>query len=226
MLGTDPDFPHSGGSVGVWGFDFRDSTLISSTYHNDLMSYCYNQGWLSDYYYEGVDYREQVEGKREQPLADAAHESDMLVLWGGVQGGEFRIEPLFPASVSAQLPEWDGPYHLEGFGGDAILFSLSFTPGQDKYFLFAIPVEQDWKGSLDRVLTGPEGSVAIGADDRRALSVFRDARTGEVRGILRDWDGDLPVALQQAVDHGVMTVQGLTESVRQRSLVPFHNNNI
>ena len=115
----------------------------------------------------------------------------------------------------------DGPYHLEGFGSDVILFSLSFTPGQDKfgdkYFLFAIPIEQDWEASLDRiVLTGPEGSVAIGADDQRSLSVFRDATTGEVRGILRDWDGDLPVALQQAGDLSVTTVQGLTDSVRPR----------
>ena len=103
---TDPDFPHSGGSVGVWGFDFRDSTVISPTYHKDIMGYCYDQGWLSDYFYENViDYREQVEGKGEQLLAGAAHESDMLVLWGGVQGGKLRIEPSFSASVSAQLPE-------------------------------------------------------------------------------------------------------------------------
>ena len=220
--GADPDFPHPGGGVGGWGFDFRDSTLISPTYHKDIMGYCYEQGWLSDYYYENViDYREQVEGKRERPLADDAHKSDMLILWGGVQGGELRIEPLFSASVSAQLPEMDGPYLLEGFGRNTILFSLSFTPGEDKfgdkYFLFAIPVEQDWEGSLDRiVLTGPEGSVTIGADNQRTLSVFRDASTGEVRGILRDWDGDLPVALQQAGDLNVTTVQGLTDSVRQR----------
>ena len=219
---SDPQFPHLGGGVGVWGFDFRDSTLISPAYHKDIMGYCYDQGWLSDYYYENViDYREQIEGKREQPIADAAHESDMLVLWGGVQGGKLRIEPLFSAPVSAQLPETDGPYLLEGFGEDTILFSLSFTPGQDKfgdkYFLFAIPVEQDWQEALDRiVLTGPEGSVAIGADDQRTLSVFRDASTGEVRGILRDWDGDLPIALQQAGDLSVTTVQGLTDSVRQR----------
>ncbi|MYD56571.1 MAG: hypothetical protein F4246_06115 [Rhodothermaceae bacterium] len=219
---TDPDFPHSDGSVGVWGFDFRDSTLISPTYHKDIMGYCYDQGWLSDYFYENViDYREQVEGKREQPFAEVANESDMLVLWGGVRGGELRIEPLFSASVAAQLPEVSGPYHLEGFGGNVSLFSLSFTPGEDKfgdkYFLFAIPVEQDWEGSLDRiVLTGPEGSVTIGADDQRTLSVFRDASTGEVRGILRDWDGNLPIALQQAGDLSVTTIQGLTDSVRQR----------
>ena len=219
---TDPDFPHSDGGVGVWGFDFRDSTLISPISHKDIMGYCYDQGWLSDYYYENViDYREQVEGKREHELADDAHESVMLILWGGVQGGELRIEPLLSASVSAQLPEVGGPYNLLGFGGDVTLFSLSFTPGEDKfgdkYFLFAIPVEQDWEGSLDRiVLTGPEGSVAIGADDQRSLSVFRDASSGEVRGILRDWDGALPVALRQAGDLSVATVQGLSDSVRHR----------
>ena len=221
-LGTDPDFPYPDGSVGISGFDFRDSTLISPAYHKDIMGYCYEQGWLSDYFFEKViDYREQVEGKRGPPLADAAHESDMLVLWGGVQGGELRIEPPFSATASARLPEADGPYRLEGLGGDVILFSLSFTPGQDKfgdkYFFFAIPVEQDWEESLDRiVLTGPEGSVAIGADEQRTLSVFRDARTGKVRGILRDWDGNLPVALQQADDLSIMTIQGLMDSVRQR----------
>ena len=221
-LGTDPDFPHSGGSVGTWGFDFRDSTLISPEYHKDIMGYCYERGWLSDYYFEQViDYREKVEGRSERMVAGASQKSDMLVLWGGVQGGELRIEPPFSASVSAQLPEADGPYRLEGFAGDVSLFSLSFTPGQDKfgdkYFLFAIPVEQNWQESLDRiVLTGPEGNMAVGEDDQRTLSVFRDASTGEIRGILRDWNGDLPVALQQTDNLNIMTTQGLIDSVHQQ----------
>ena len=231
-LAKDPDFSHSGGSVRVWGSDSCDSTLISLTNHKDVVGYSYDQGWLSDYIHEDViNYQERVAGTRAQTLVDATHESDMLILWGGVQGGELRIEPLLSASVSAQLTEAAGPYHLEGLGGGVILFSLSFTPGQDKfgdkYFLFAIPVEQDWEGALDRiVLTGPEGSVAIGADDQRTLSVFRDASTGEVRGILRDWDGDLHAALRQAGDRSVMPAQGLTDSVRQRRLVLFHNHNI
>ena len=133
-LDTDPAFPHSSGSVGVWGFDFRDSTMISPTYHNDFVGYRCDQGWLSDYVYEDViDYRESAKAKRDQPSADASHESDMLVLWRSAQSGEFRIEPLFSASLPSQLLEVDGPFHLEGFGGDAILFSFSFTPGQDRF---------------------------------------------------------------------------------------------
>ena len=217
-LGTDPDFPHAGGSIGAWGYDFRDSTLVSPEYRRDIMGYCYDQGWLSDYYFEKViDYRERREGASGPSMAGAP--SDVLVLWGGVQGGELRLEPPFPATAPAQLPEADGPYRLDGFGQNTVMFSLSFTPGEDKfgdkYFFFAIPIEQDWEESLERiVLTGPEGSLTVNADDQRALSVVRDANTGQVRAILRDWDGVLPSALETADDLDILTTQSLSDAVR------------
>ena len=218
---TDPDFPHAGGSVGTWGYDFRDGTLVSPAYHRDIMGYCYDRGWLSDYYFEKViDYRERHEGASGPSMAGAPGEpSDVLVLWGGVQGGELRMEPPFPATAPAQLPEADGPYRLDGLGQNTVLFSLSFTPGEDKfgdkYFFFAIPIEQDWEESLERiVLTGPEGSLTVSADDQRALSVIRDANTGQVRAILRDWDGVLPAALETAADLEILTTQSLSDAVR------------
>ena len=219
--GTDPDFPHAGGSVGAWGYDFRDSTLISPEYHRDIMGYCYDQGWLSDYFFEKViDYREWREGANGPSMAGAPGEpSDVLVLWGGVQGGELRMGPPFPATAPAQLPEADGQYRLDGLGQNTVLFSLSFTPGEDKfgdkYFFFAIPIEQDWEESLERiVLTGPEGSLTVNADDQRALSVVRDANTGQVRAILRDWDGVLPAALETAAELEILTTQSLSDAVR------------
>ena len=220
---TDPDYPHAGGSVGAWGFDFHDSTLISPRLHRDIMGYCYDQGWgwISDYFFEKViDFRERVEGKNGRPMAGAPLAEDVLVLWGGVQGGVLRMEPPFAATAPAQLPDTDGPYRLEGLGQqDDVLFSLSFTPGEDKfgnkYFFFAIPIEQEWEESLDRiVLTGPEQSVTMDTNDPRALSILRDANTGQVRGILRDWDGNLPAALEQTGDLNVTTIQGLKESVQ------------
>ena len=220
-LGTDPDFPHAGGSVGAWGYDFRDSTLVSPGYHRDIMGYCYERGWLSDYFFEKViDYREWREGASGPSMAGAPGEpSDVLVLWGGVQGGELRMEPPFPATAPAQLPEADGSYRLDGLGQNTVMFSLSFTPGEDKfgdkYFFFAIPIEQDWEESLERiVLTGPEGSLTVSADDQRALSVVRDANTGQVRAILRDWDGVLPAALETAADLEILTTQSLSDAVR------------
>ena len=217
-LGADPDFPHSGGSIGAWGYDFRDSTLVSPEYRRDIMGYCYEQGWLSDYFFEKViDYRERREGASGPSMAGAP--SDVLVLWGGVQGGELRLEPPFPTTAPAQLPEADGPYRLDGLGQNMVMFSLSFTPGEDKfgdkYFFFAVPIEQDWEESLERiVLTGPEGNLNVNADDQRALSVVRDANTGQVRAILRDWDGVLPAALETAEDLEILTTQSLSDAVR------------
>ncbi|MDE2646270.1 MAG: M66 family metalloprotease [Bacteroidota bacterium] len=219
-LVTDPDFPYSNGSVGAWGYDFRDGTLISPAFHKDIMGYCYQQGWLSDFFYEKViDFRERVEGNRGPAIAGAVPESDVLVVWGGVQGGELRLEPPFQASAAAQLPEMDGPYRLDGIGGDTVLFSISFTPGEDKfgnkYFLFALPIEPQWDETLERItLTGPEGSITINANDQRSLSIVRDATTGNVRSILRDWDGDLPAVLEEIGDLNIRTSQGLMDSVQ------------
>ena len=218
---ADPDYPHPGGSVGAWGFDFRDSTLISPDYHKDIMGYCYEQGWISDYFYEKViDFRERVEGRNRQPMAGAPASDDVLVLWGGMQGGELRMEPPFPATAPAQLPNADGPYRLEGLGQQGeVMFLLSFTPGEDKfgnqYFFFAIPIEQEWEDSLERiVLTSPEQSVTVDASDERRLSILRDSSTGHIRGILRDWDGNLPAALERADNLTVTTNRGFKESIR------------
>ena len=200
--GADPEFPHAGGSIGAWGIDFRDGSLVSPHHRRDIMGYCYDQGWLSDYYFEKViDYRARVEGERARTAAAGARESDVLVLWGGVTGGELRIEPPFPARAPALMPQGGGPYRLEGLGtGGAVLFSHSFTPGEDqygdRYFLFAIPAGRDWEASLERiVLTGPEGEAVAAATDGRTVTVYTDRATGRVRGILRDWRGAPPAAL-------------------------------
>jgi hypothetical protein len=50
----DPRFPYEGGSIGVWGFDFRNMRLRSpagppeAAAHKDFMGYCSPQ-WISDY---------------------------------------------------------------------------------------------------------------------------------------------------------------------------------
>ena len=60
----------------------------------------------------------------------------------------------------------------------------------NKFFVSAIPIEQDLEDSLDRsLITGPEGGVGIGVDEQRKLSVFQNESSGEIRGIIYDWDG-------------------------------------
>ena len=204
----------------MWGYDFRDGSLVSPMRRRDIMGYCYEQGWLSDFYFERViDYRERVEG---HAATTAAGPSDVLVLWGGVVEGEMRLEPVFSIRAAPSLPDGAGAYRLEGVGTDGqVEFSLGFTPGEDKfgdkYFFFTVPVYPGWGESLERItLTGPEGTVTVAADDPRTVSVVTDRFTGEIRGILRDWDGVLPMSLGSGTDLNVRTTRGIREAIQTR----------
>jgi len=223
-LGVEPDFPYLNGSIGVWGYDFRDGSVVSPGSRRDIMGYCYEKGWLSDYYYEKViGVREEKEGAEARALmADTGPKSQMLVLWGGVLGDELRIEPVHSMYTTAKFPDQPGPYRLEGIArGGGTEFSLSFAPGMDqygnKYFFFAIPIEADWEDSLERiVLTGPEGEVTLDDTDPRSISVFTDPSTGRIRSILRDWEGPLLAADGGTDLLEVETTRGIREAVRLR----------
>ena len=223
-LGTDPDFPYENGSIGMWGFDFRDSTLVSPVGRRDIMGYCYDKGWLSDYYFEKVI---RVRANKDETwtngdLSGAGREGEMLVLWGGVLNGELRIEPVHSMNTTPKLPAETGEYRIEGFGrGGQTEFSLSFTPGEDKYgnkyFFFAIPIEADWEDLLEQItLTGPEGEVTVDRNDPRSLTIVTDPATGRVRAILRDWNRALPAALGDTGGLEVVTTRGIVDAVRSR----------
>ena len=210
---TDPRFPHRGGGIGAWGYDFRDGTLVSPQDGRDIMGYCYAQGWLSDYYFEKVvSYRNALGA--DAKLAASRSQSELLVVWGGVVDGQLRVEPAIRATSTERLPDGPGPYRIEGSADGAVEFSLSFTPGEDqwgnKYFVFMIP-----SGSLDRItLTGPEGTATISVDDERTISIVRDSATGRIRAILDDWTSDLPAALGQFDDLELVTYGAVGERRR------------
>ena len=223
-LGVDPDFPYPNGSIGVWGYDFRDGSVVSPDRRRDIMGYCYDLGWLSDYYYEKVV---RVRANKDETwtngsLSGAGPEGEMLVLWGGALNGELRIEPVHSMTTPPKLPAEAGAYRIEGFGrGGQTEFSLSFTPGEDqygnKYFFFAVPIEGDWEVSLERItLTGPEGEVTVDRNDPRSLTIVTDPSTGRIRAILRDWNQALPSALGDTAGLEVVTTRGIVEAVRLR----------
>jgi hypothetical protein len=51
VAGPDPNYPYAGGSVGAWGYDMENKTLLSPEQYTDLMGYC-NRVWISDYNYD------------------------------------------------------------------------------------------------------------------------------------------------------------------------------
>lgn len=48
---SDPNYPYSGGLIGVWGYDSRSGSLQDPSRCADIMSYCDPQ-WVSDYTYQ------------------------------------------------------------------------------------------------------------------------------------------------------------------------------
>ena len=222
--GVDQAFPYPEGSIGVWGYDFGNGSVVSPDQSEDIMTYCFSWPWLSDYNFKKViDHRAQLAAAATSArLAASNPPSDMLVLWGGAMDGELWIEPVFSMRAAARLPEARGPYRIRGTASDGQpLFSLDFTPGEDEYggkhFFFTVPIEVDWEDSLQRItLTGPEGLAYLDQADERRITVVTERGTGHIRAILRDWEGVPPSVLSDAVDLEVRTTRRLREAVRLR----------
>ena len=222
--GVDPAYPYPDGSIGVWGYDFRNGSTIPPDRGQDIMTYCRTLPWLSDYYFEKViDHRARLAADTASAgLTAASTASEMLVLWGGMVDGELWIDPAFPMRTAARPPDAGGPYRIRGTAADGeTLFSLDFTPNEDghggRHFFFTVPIEAGWEDALERItLTGPEGEAYVDQADERRTTVVREPGTGRLRAILRDWERALPDALRDEAGLEVRMTRGLREAVRLR----------
>ena len=222
--GVDPDFPYPDGSIGVWGYDFRNGSTVPPGRSKDIMTYCRTLPWLSDYYFEKViDHRaELADSVASAVTAASSRPSEMLVLGGGMTDGELWIEPVFSIRSAARLPRASGSYSIRGTDQDGrTLFSLDFTPTSDghggRHFFFTVPIEAGWENSLDRItLSGPEGVAYLDQNDERRVTVVTERGSGRIRAILRDWEGALPDVLGDAPDLEVSMTRGPREAVTLR----------
>ena len=174
------------------------------------MSYC-RPYWISDYHFSNaLRFRLHTAGGGELSFRAstparsllwhtagggpslAATPARSLLLWGGVDaGGAPFLEPAFVVDAPPSLPHSTGEYEITGRttdGGE--LFSLSFempevADGDGRSpFAFTLPVQPEWADRLASItLSGPGGTD-------RPVTILRDPRTGQIRGILRD----LPLA--------------------------------
>ena len=90
------------------------------------------------------------------------------------------------------LPRGSGAYELTGeSAGGEVLFSFGFempevADGGAPSFAFALPVQREWAGRLERIrLAGPGGSVSLDAASDRPMTIARDAASGRVLSLLR-----------------------------------------
>ena len=196
---TDPDYPYGNGGIGIWGYDIHKDRLLDPADYRDVMGYC-SLNWISDYHFSRAT-RHRLYGDGgvvlggSGPGSDGRERGDMLVVWGSVKDGRVQLDPAFVLDGPPVLPETDGPYRVDGLGLDGRTeFSLSFTPTPLEFggggFVFFVPWEDDWAGSLDRiVLSGPEGEYILTRSGKPPMAVVTDPSTGRIQAIVRDWEG-------------------------------------
>ena len=196
--GPDPSFPYRDGSIGVWGYDFRDGGSLVQPPRPDLMSYCEPE-WISDYHFTNA-----LRFRLSEAEPYLGPRTRSLLLWGGVGADSVPfLEPAFVVEAPPTLPQPGGAYRLTGrTGGRAQLFSLSFAMPEvadgdgSASFAFTLPVRSGWEGSLATItLSGPGGSVTLDAGSDLPIAILRNSRNGQVRGILRDLSA---LAMEQA----------------------------
>ncbi len=206
--GPDPSFPYPRGTIGAWGYDFETGVLVPPA-SGDLMSYCGSR-WISDYHFtNALRYRLHTAGPEGLSSVVAAPARSLL-LWGGVgAGGAPFLEPAFVVEAPASLPRSTGEYQIIGRTADGDeLFSLTFemptvADGDGRSsFVFALPVQSEWADELASItLLGPGGSTTLDEKTDRPVTILRNPRTGQIRGILRG-----PAAAPPNVDATVLAL--------------------
>ncbi|MCY4398699.1 MAG: hypothetical protein OXE96_05040 [Gemmatimonadetes bacterium] len=149
-----------------------------------------------------------------------------LLLWGGVDaGGQPYLEPAFVIDAEPALPESEGAYEVSGrsVSGET-LFSLRFDMPKvadgdgSSGFVFILPVQSGWAGNLASItLSGPGGTATLNEDTDRPVTIVRNRRTGQIRGIFRDSLGsaeaaDRLAALAAEPDIVVLTSRGIPDA--------------
>ena len=209
---VEPRFPYPDGTIGAWGFDFRDGGQLVPPSTPDLMSYCGPPDGSSDYHFvKALRFRLEDEGGG--TAAPAATRS--LLVWGGTDADSVPfLEPAFVVDAPPAVPLSDGDHELTGWAADGReLFALSFAMPEvadgegEGSFVFALPVRPGWEALASLVLSGPVGSATLDGNSDLSTAILRDPQTGQVRGILRDLPD--PTAAQADAGAGVVTGQPL-----------------
>lgn len=192
-------FPYRNGSIGAWGYDQERNDVISPNYYRDLMSYC-SPKWVSDYSFDRM-MRHRI--LKEQTIAASravVATKRSLIFWGGKRGEQnIFIEPILVADVRPKFPDEPGPYTIVGLDdAGRHLFAISFHMDEIEggaenisNLIFALPIKPGWREQLHTVtLSNQPNHLSVSDSSRPSITVFRDAASGQIRGIGRSNEAD------------------------------------
>ncbi len=188
----DPNYPHSGGGIGIWGLDVGAMALKSPASYKDLMSYC-NPEWVSDYTWEAMlAYR--LAGTNR--LIGEPSPSRGLLVWGRITAAGPILEPAFIIDAPpTPIRNGSNQIELRDAAGVPIL-SRAFQAeshadlptGAEEAFAFVIPLTGDVEVRLASVVlrVGAQ-SVQIGVPTRPAEDANPTARAVGSASVL-EWN--------------------------------------
>ena len=194
--------PHSDGTIGGVGYDFRRKMLVGSDALDVMGNYARCRPmWVSDYtFLQALSHRlrhEAVGGSAAQAGAgpDGNERPQSMLLWGTIDAhGAPSLNPAFLVDAWPSLPVGGGSHEIVGTdGAGRAVFSIRFDPREVSHgdgssvFAFTLPVRPEWADALASItLAGPGGASAVLGDAGPSMTLLRDPDTGQVRGILRD----------------------------------------
>ncbi len=185
-----PPFPYPDGRIGQWGLDIEKMELVDPDIHRDHMSYCFDDPWTSDFFFEkAMRYRRQAQ-LVEQPVP-------VLMIWGDITNR--RFEPAFAFNAIPDPHEPGGKYLIRGLDhvGDEI-FSFRFTPAEISHipgheaFNLAIPYSPERDGLLSEVHLTGSGVHMILARESMSATIIERYPNGQVRSIRELREGERP----------------------------------
>ncbi len=191
----DPNYPYTGGTIGVWGWNATTNTLVAPTL-TDIMGYCNNQ-WISDWTWTQVMQFRQSSGI----VIDNSTRGEGLLIWGRVVDGRVLLEPAFRVNaIPTPIPS--GASHraelLDEQGQSLLDFPIAaervsdITDHDERQFAVVVPWTARLEQSLARVrvrdVRSPLASAMRSTIDGSATAAPTDptaTTTADARGHTR-----------------------------------------
>lgn len=157
----DPDrnYPHSGGDVGIEGWDSRTDSFITPTSHTDFMGYC-DTLWVSDYTYLGIKTRMEEAWALQRGLALKAPQPYHVLSWS------FDKAPYWLQDIEDRAP----------YTGEEALVIARDADGNELGRESAHIARQSHDGSVIALVEAlPEDTAAIALETTRGEVIYAPA---------------------------------------------------
>lgn len=201
--GPDPDYPYSGGSIGIWGLDVTALQLKSPATYFDLMGYC-SPDWVSDHNWQAMVTFRQGGPNNVVGLSDRRTVGRGLLVWGRMTASGPVLEPAFVVDNADLSAPAVGSHLLEALDANGrVIFSTAFAAnevadlpsGREEAFAFVVPAARALAADIAELRLVSDGRTVSRRPNVAAPPAPAFTRGADGRGHLQ-WDARLhPVVL-------------------------------